>query len=377
MLTTGLGELITRSIMNQEARNSVQYSSMLYMFNGTPPEFLSESNLVGTGNDLSGSITDLLHSAEGICFPNFVLDKADNKISVSMLNGDPAGIREKIGSRKSSYIPDSTKQVYDINIAASRDLGDCIMYHPNNIWSAWQAGTGLPAGVIPPVLPVSNAAQTVGLFTGSNAFAGKKLRTYAQLNDWSVYLGRRGSFALAGATDNHRAHVIMVFDEPVWADFLYLNVLCHNNVATRTFSHVSLILPDDSFIELPTFSINQLTNYVLGFTKTLIKGLRLATTHQTLGTVQAFFYLNQFTAGLKNGPSDPEFSDNTRDPFTWGLLVPSVGATTAALTQRQLPIALVSIGDPASGADIEMNGRSEHYIRPDCIVQRKLIELDL
>lgn len=375
MLTTGVNDLALRSLINTEVSNSVSFNSMLYMFSGTPPTTLDELNL-NSGN-LAENIKSLIHQADGMCFPNFAIEKSGGQVKLNVANGDTGSIREKIGDRKSSYVPPTTMQVFDIQAAANRNLGDCVFYHPNNVWADWQAGTGLPALVIPAVLPIADTVPSIVDLTGKNCFSGKKIRAYAELDSWGLYLGRRGSTTSGVTNDSHRGHISIVFDEPVEADFLFMRMICFNNVTTRTFSNVSLILPDNSLVELTTFTASQNINYVLNFTKTLIKGLRLATTHQTFSANRAIFYLTQFTAGLKNWQTYPEFSDNTRDPFTWGILIPTADSVSSGLAERKLPLALVSIGDPASGADIELNGRSEHYIRQDCIVPKKFIELNL
>jgi hypothetical protein len=376
MLTAGLNENLVRTLINTATINSITHQSVLYMFSGSVPPSLESLDLnVGS---LTENLKSLLQSADGVCFPNIALDKSDGlKIKANISSGDFGGIREKIGTKKGAYIPDISQQVFDLNTSGNRALGDCVLYRLNNAWADWQAGTGLPALVIPPVLPPLDSVNSLLQMTGINCQSGQKIRTFEQLDSYGTYLGRRGSTTAGVTNDSHRAHTAIVFDEPVQADFLLFRMLCQNNVATRTFSNVSLILPNNSIVELPTFTATQNISYVLNFTKTLIKGLRLATTHQTFSSTQARFYATYFTAGLKDWELESDLSDNTRNPFTWGILVPTPDPTASALTERKLPLALVTIGDPASGADIEFNGRSEHYIRPNCIVNKQLFELNL
>lgn len=371
MLIQGLSDSIFQNLLNTEANNSVSYQSVLFMFSGVEPTSIEELDLVGNAAEV---MDNLIHRAEGICFPNLTLDRnlGDNTLNILMSNGDVGGTMEQLGVRNSAYLADPDTQVYDLTQASTVSLGSCILYRPNNLWGNWATANSIPSLVIPNVLPQQDRLKTILELVGLNCLSGKKLRNGSQLSSFTPYLGRRGSTSSGVAgQDSHRAHVSLVFDAPVQADFLLFSMACVNNVATRSFSNVSLILPNNTLVELPAFTASQNITYVLNFTKTLIKGIRLATTHENYSALQAVFYATQLTAGLKNWQTETSLNDNTREPFTWGILVPSVNAAALAQPSRKLPMALVT------GQEVEIYGRDEYYLRKDLVANRVLMSLPL
>lgn len=369
MLVSGLSDLILRSQLNTRLCEGVaNINASVVLFSGTPPSNLNELEF-DEAKDPTAQYQELFEEAGGIVAVNLALVKANGKLSLNVSGGNYAGHRE-IGGKFFKADPATT--VYDISTSAYRPLGEAILYNINNLWSAHAPYGGFPSAVIPPKLSQFDDLKNPLNIFQKNCLSGKAYRLAYQATYWLYNAGIAASTSDSG--QNYRAHSIVMFDEPVEADFIiYRLSMIWGAENAIPLSHITL-LTESGNVELPVHWAASYATYVYPFTKRKITGIRIGNQYQAHDGYLSFGGVI-LSAGLKDYTTYPELVDIPRDPFTWGVLIPELD-TARQNTNYRLPKMLVSVGGEGSESDIEIKGHDQYYINSDCVVSKTLIELD-
>lgn len=374
MLVTGLSETALRSLLNTITVEGFALNNTVYLFSGTPPDSLEDIGITFTRSP-EGDAIALAVAADAILNLSVSLENSAGQIKFNIANGVFSSYNEK----HIAYKPNASVAAYNIGQSAWSTLGDCLIYYANNATSRTIASSSFPTVIIPtrasPEYRLEKLAANAGL-------SGKNIRSISSVGNWYAYFGRSGRNKNASGQDipynSERGTFITIFDAPVEADFMLINLGRLGNVyRNTTLTHVSLLLENDTFVELPTFAVAPDNLYKLPFTKRVIKGIRIANAYEAIGTssdIWVNFYVTVFTAGLQDYATS-DLAEVTRDPLTWGLMVPTLDTKTRGLATHAKPLLMLSVGGEGSGSDLEISGHDQMYLRHDSVVSRSLLDL--
>lgn len=374
MLVTGLDGIVLRSLLESKLVQGFPINNYVYLFSGTPPTAIEDLNIEFTRVPVTDEA--LLHNAADAVL-NFSADVVQDTgvVKFNITNGLYSCYKEKHVCYKSN--PDVS--VYDRNLLQYRNLGDALVYYANNLANRQTTGSGFPTLAIP-ALESQDFRLANNIANGS--FSGKDVRSVNSADSWRFLFGRRGNNKNASGqdlpTNSSRGHAIVVFDTEVEADFILFNLGWTGTVVRgTTLTYLSLILQDDTFVELPTFAASPNVLYCVPFNKQMIKGIRIANAHEPINTstqTNTNFYGTVFTAGLSDYLGNA-LASVQRDPITWGIITPTLNTDTRAMVNYTQPMLIVTVGGVGSGSNIEIDGHDQMYLTNDCIVNKSLLEL--
>lgn len=376
MLVTGLTDLALRNFVYTIENNGASLTNTLYLFSGEVPDSLDNTGIELIGNAESDTAT-LATACDAILNLTLSVVRSGNFIDLNIGNGFFQSYFEKSLAFKGK----PTVQVYNTSLAVYENLGNALLYHINNWASNWTSSTAVPSVDIPPtVFPEKRILDPLGY----SSLSGKVFRSRNQLTSVSPYLGRRGRNKNASGQDisynTHRAHVMVVFDDIVEADFILFSYVYDGTPGYyASFNSISLILEDNTFVALPTTNLGPNVIHLTPFTKQRVKGVRFLTNYAAINTssdVAANYYLNICTVGLRDLVESP-LALIPKDPLTWGILTVTSDPTTRSKSVYFKPNALLSVGGSGSGSEVEINGHDQTYMEHDCVLAKNLIRLTL
>jgi hypothetical protein len=375
MLNAGLNDTVFRSIENNITIEGLSISNTVYLFSGDPPIDISDMMLTLTGN-LDVDTSYLVNRADAILDLDFSVTRDSTSIKFNIANGFFGNYFEKFLAYKGK--PDLN--VYDTGLAAYRNLGDCIVYYANSIASNYSVSSGLPSVTIPTRQSPNVRNDT---HIENSAFSGKYLRGRYNISSWYFYMGRRANNKNASGqdlpTNNHRGHGMVIFDSPIEADFIMFSLVHDGTTIYNTnLSSLSLILEDNTFVELPVFGVSPSgIIYLVPFAKRTIKGVRMANAYQPINTsTQTFcnYYCPIFTVGLSEYQTT-DLANPTRDIITHALVVPTLNPVRQSQATKSQPLMLLSVGNEESSAELKVQAPDSMYISSSSVVDKTLMEL--
>lgn len=362
----GLNETALRSLINSVSESGLgtnSYDATIHLFRDSPADDdLSSLNLNLATDSLSSNFSKLSANADGIMFGTLNLTKSAGKVRLQLsphASSDIFSTADEIFHRGLS-----SRTVYDILAAASKPLGDCLIYKPNNM----AAVTSTTAITMPAVLNKAQKWSSPSSVQYRECFTDKI--QFGATSGYSLHIGRRHYPALSYA-----GAAAVVFDEPVEADFMYMDLRYTGNTYFNRSLTLEVQNEDNSFTTIGSFTGQLEMSQIYTFTKRRIRGMRLISPFASINANgYTLYYLQAFTAGLMDYVSSP-LNSLVRDPFTKAVISLNLNATDRARTHR-LPLITMSVGDVNSSADFKMQSVASSELTRSSFATQTLIELE-
>ena len=361
----GVNETALRSLINSVTEGGFggfPYSACIHLYRENSNDDITSLNLNLSSDSVQSNFTKLSTNCAGILFGTLSVTKSNGKVQLVISPHASSDLFSAAGEVFHKANP--ARSVWDTQAVANQTLGDCLIYKPNNI----AAITGTTSISMPTVLNRGakwGAASSVLLREG---FTDKE--RFGAGSGYSLNIGQRHypGLAYAGAA-------AVVFDEPVEADFMYMDLQYTGN----TFYNRTLTLEvqnvDNSFTTLGSFTgyITYAQRY--NFTKRTIKGLRLLSPFDSINANQyTTYYLNAFTAGLK-AYAGTALDNPVRSPITKAVVSLNINPTDRTANHR-LPLMTVSVGNTGSSADFKLANVTASELTRNSFAPQTLIELE-
>ncbi len=367
MNVIGLNETALRSLINsvtESGLGSNSYGASIHLYReASPNDDLNSLNLNLSTDSLLSNFSKLSANAAGVMFGTLAVTKSGGKIQLQISPHATSDLFSTAGEIFHKSL--TSRNVVDIrNSNTQRPLGDCLIYKPNNM----AAVTGTTSISIPAVLTKAEKWATPGSLQYREAFTDKM--QFSVTNGYSLHIGRRhySGLSYAGAA-------AVVFDEPVEADFMYMDLRYTGNVFVNRSLTLEVQNEDNSFTTIGSFTGLIEYSQVYTFTKRRIKGMRLLSPFASIEANQfTLYYLQAFTAGLSDYASSP-LASLVRAPYTKAVVSLNTNPTDRALSHR-LPLMTLSVGDTNSSADFKMSSLTSPELTRNSFATQTLIELE-
>lgn len=362
----GLNETALRSLINSVTESNLgsnSYGASIHLFReASANDDLTSLNLNLSTDSLASNFSKLSANANGIMFGNLAVTKSAGKVRLAL---SPHATSDIFSTADELFHKGlATRNVVDIRNANQRPLGDCLIYKPNNM----AAVTGTTSISMPQILNKSQKWSSPSAVQYRECFTDKI--QFGATAGYSLHIGRRHYPALSYA-----GAAAVVFDEPVEADFMYMDLRYTGNTYYNRSLTLEVQNEDNSFTTIGSFTGYIEYSQVYTFTKRRIKGMRLISPFASLdANGYTLYYLQAFTAGLSDYASSP-LNSLVRAPFTKAVVSLNVNPTDRAGTHR-LPLITLSVGDVNSSADFKMTSVATSELTRNSFATQTLIELE-
>lgn len=367
MNVIGLNETALRSLINSVTENglsSFPYSVSVHLYReASPNDDLATLNLNLSTDSLVSNFTKLSANAAGILFGTLNVTKSGGKVRLTI---SPHATSDLFSSSSEVFHKSlTTRNVVDIrNSNTQRNLGDCLIYKPNNL----SAITGTTTLSMPPVLDRGAKWGSQASVLLRESFTDKFQGSAG--NGYALNIGQRHypAYSYAGAA-------AVVFDAPVEADFMYMDLRYTGNTFYNRNVTLEVQNVDNSFTTIGSFTALIEYAQVYTFTKRTIKGLRLLSPLDSINAnIYTTYYLQAFTAGLSDYASSP-LNNLVRAPYTKAVVCLNLNPTDRSGVHR-LPLMTLSVGDTNSSADFKMSSLTSPELTRNSFATQTLIELE-
>lgn len=362
----GLNETALRSLINSVTESNLgsnSYGASIHLFReASANDDLSSLDLNLSTDALTSNFSKLSANAAGIMFGTLAVSKAAGKVSLQISPHASSDIFS--ASSEVFHKGLATRNVYDIVAAVAKPLGDCLIYKPNNM----AAVTSTTSIAIPNVLTRADKWASPAAVQYRECFTDKI--QFGATAGYSLHIGRRHYPALSYA-----GAAAVVFDEPVEADFMYMDLRYTGNTYFNRSLTLEVQNEDNSFTTIGSFTGQLDWSQIYTFSKRRIRGMRLISPFASINANgYILYYLQAFTAGLFDYASSP-LNNPVRAPFTKAVVSLNTNPTDRSASHR-LPLITLSVGDVNSSADFKMASVTASELTRNSFATQTLIELE-